>query len=100
MTMLADSDGLMASLYEAGAFYEVHGSKSGAHTYLVARCSGTPRKVDWVARFDTQEHFPWLITVTRDEGTNIRVSIDGEHWKMGSLQSFTFLFDRATGTPR
>jgi hypothetical protein len=100
MTTLADSDGLLASLFEAGKRYEVHAAKSGGQHYLLACTSRSPDKVEWLATFDTGEHFAWLITVTRDEGTNIRVTIDGEHWKLGSLQTFTFLFDRSTGKPR
>lgn len=100
MTLLADSDGLLASFFEAGKYYEVHGSKTGMHHYLIACVSKSPDKVEWLEKFDTGEHFAWLVTATRDEGTNVRVFVHGEHWKGGTQRTFTFLFDRSSGQPR
>ena len=97
MPTLADSDGLLASLYESGATYEVHGDKAGTGRFFAARVEASSRKVVWVTSFDTREHFPWLVTVSLDDGPNIQVFIHGEHWKGGTQEKFTLLFDRASG---
>ena len=96
MPTLADSDGLLASLFESGATYEVHGVKGGSYAYFLARVEGSKKQVSWLTPFETREHFPWMITAALDDG-KIRVTIHGEHWKGGTQELFHFLFDPSTG---
>lgn len=95
MPTLADSDGLLASPFESGATYEVHGAKGGSYAYFLARVESS-KKVSWLTPFETREHFPWMIAVALEDG-KIRVTIHGEHWKGGTQELFTFQFDCSTG---
>lgn len=97
MPTFADSDGLFASLFEAGTHYEVHATKGGSYSYFLASVQRSPEKISWITPFETREHFPWAIAVSMDDGGRIRVSIHGEHWKGGTQEVFTFVFDRSKG---